>query len=567
MEARLAVSESKAIVLTEQLAAIGNELADATERGAMAEQSASEARRELVTAKAQASIATIAYQAAELEKAKRQKKQAEKEALQKKLVRLATTNAKNAVKLMHLESSDSARFAKLLKRHAAGSLPACMEYLVPFIRNQLAVLESKGEKRCMWHPMVLEGCDALRRCSRQAYDEWLESGLGALPTSDWLRRRSCDSPGETGEDPELYLAFGSELDNAGVPPNLREVALLYDEINAVGSLTFKLVKGRYACGAPSQPLPCLQTLASDPACYRLMSTSANGCRYRFFGTVDNAHSDRVFRKKIKKQLTPEQRCERLKASHVLCFMAVMVHDVSSYVPEKVLRRVVGIHAVRDCVAEDINELKWQTIANLRLYAKVRTVVTTKDGSGPNRLDDKCDTSGMGRGTSNMYVTTVIHNDVEADPDAIIHAISDMPHALKKLVSHMFKSYFGSTSRAMYATDMPTQHGSLQLHACHTHMRACMRLHAHMLMAVCSLQVLAKAYRADGSQVGRYSAGRACLQSTTMIPTDLAFCASCVVGSEGCFRSQVTDKPTTSAGQPKALRPTSMSVHACGSCSV
>lgn len=39
------------------------------------------------------------------------------------------------------------------------------------------------------------------------------------------------------------------------------------------------------------------------------------------------------------------------------------------------RRVVGVHAVRDCVAEQIQEIVIETIANLKLYLRVRVVAT------------------------------------------------------------------------------------------------------------------------------------------------------------------------------------------------
>eukprot|EP00966_Prymnesium_polylepis_P131028 3030530-Prymnesium_polylepis.1 len=72
--------------------------------------------------------------------------------------------------------------------------------------------------------------------------------------------------------------------------------------------------------------------------------------------------------------------------------------------EKVIRRVVGVHAVRNCVAEELDVLFWQTVRNLKKRCDVRTVAGVCDGASVNRLFQKMNTSGQGRGTPNAFVT-------------------------------------------------------------------------------------------------------------------------------------------------------------------
>ena len=59
--------------------------------------------------------------------------------------------------------------------------------------------------------------------------------------------------------------------------------------------------------------------------------------------------------------------------------------------EKVIRRVVGMHAVSNLAAEQADELMWYTIASLKLKARVRTRVTTCDGASAFRLVQKSNT--------------------------------------------------------------------------------------------------------------------------------------------------------------------------------
>jgi len=66
------------------------------------------------------------------------------------------------------------------------------------------------------------------------------------------------------------------------------------QVNTVGHLAFKVIKGVY----------------------------------HFYGTVDRSDKwkQRVFKKKMKKELTTEQRVQRLMSSHMLVFLAQCVHE-------------------------------------------------------------------------------------------------------------------------------------------------------------------------------------------------------------------------------------------------
>ena len=77
-----------------------------------------------------------------------------------------------------------------------------MVHLPKLIKNQLAVLKSKGKRRCTWHPEVLELCCAIYSCRGAAYAELAESGLAALPSYDHIRKLcQSGSLAITGQDP------------------------------------------------------------------------------------------------------------------------------------------------------------------------------------------------------------------------------------------------------------------------------------------------------------------------------------------------------------------------------
>lgn len=208
--------------------------------------------------------------------------------------------------------------------------------------------------------------------------------------------------GTTGHDDGLYSEFNKVLD--GLEGEKREVVLCWDEINLVGSLAFKLIKGKYV----------------------------------FFGLCDRPHRPRLFREPKEKGKSRGEQLESMRASHALVFMATVLGNTSEDQDEKIIRRVVGVHSVRNCVAEEIDELFWDTVCNLREICDVRTVAGLCDGASANRLFQKANTSGQGRGMPNQFVTTVVPNDLEDDPGAFIFQVSDISHLIKKLTNHVWK---------------------------------------------------------------------------------------------------------------------------------
>jgi hypothetical protein len=67
---------------------------------------------------------------------------------------------------------------------AEEEIPPAMVHLRHLLNNNMAVLGSKGQKRCLWHPAVLEACCVIFSSSRVAYAEVYQSGLSALLTPE-----------------------------------------------------------------------------------------------------------------------------------------------------------------------------------------------------------------------------------------------------------------------------------------------------------------------------------------------------------------------------------------------
>jgi hypothetical protein len=64
-----------------------------------------------------------------------------------------------------------------------------------------------------------------------------------------------------------------------------------------------------------------------------------------------------------------------------------------------------------------------------VYADVRTIATDSDGASAFRLQQKSSTSGQGRGTANVFVTTERPN--ASRPGAKFNMLSDTSHLHKK----------------------------------------------------------------------------------------------------------------------------------------
>lgn len=139
-------------------------------------------------------------------------------------------------------------------------LPPAQKHLRELILNQLAVLKSPT-RRCMWHPAVLEFASAIYTASPSAYAEAIAGGLIALPSMDHAKKCSRQvssklvgwsltcahviltsftarqgSTAPTGKNPVLIEALGAELDKLKVPTKLRDICLIWDEVNLTGQV-------------------------------------------------------------------------------------------------------------------------------------------------------------------------------------------------------------------------------------------------------------------------------------------------------------------------------------------
>ena len=120
--------------------------------------------------------------------------------------------------------------------------------------------------------------------NRSTYEAAQEDGLLYLPTGEHLRRLQRAQGGQTGDDPELYAEFKKDLE--GATGAGREVILLWDEINLIGHIAFRIVKGKY----------------------------------QFFGLCDKPCAHLLYRDPKAKPQTLSSKLDSMKASHALVFM-------------------------------------------------------------------------------------------------------------------------------------------------------------------------------------------------------------------------------------------------------
>ena len=154
------------------------------------------------------------------------------------------------------------------------------KYLRELIENQLTVLSSK-KRRCIWHPKVMDFATAIYTASPSAYAEAIAGGILALPSYSHVKKCArkgstvarlcrfvtltlsnhrhallCSPPDAkiaaaklvpaatgplvpqvpTGKCPELTKRLGAELDKLGVPDELRDGCLIWDEVNLLGQV-------------------------------------------------------------------------------------------------------------------------------------------------------------------------------------------------------------------------------------------------------------------------------------------------------------------------------------------
>jgi hypothetical protein len=218
----------------------------------------------------------------------------------------------------------------------------------------------------------------------------------------------------------LYKSVGKEV--AEWPDKFREAVLVYDEVDLVGKLAFKKV-GKCFC---------------------------------FFGMVDDPGYMAVFSNPNRKERTPFDMIREFKAKAALVFQCVFVHDTfnEELSTERVVRRVVGVHAVSSPPAEVVEAITTETIANLDIYAGVRVIATVSDGASAFRLQQKKATSGQGRGTANIFVSSERFDDTR--PDSVINMMSDISHLIKKAVTILHTSSPTSKSRFLMIPDYLVQ---------------------------------------------------------------------------------------------------------------
>ena len=212
----------------------------------------------------------------------------------------------------------------------------------------------------------------------------------------------------TGECAVLFEKLRTRLE--GLPPEKREMALLFDEINIVGDVAFKVVRGEY----------------------------------RFFGFIDvdtTASSVNLYGGEPK-EISRAEHVKQQVATHALVFQ---VAELSGETKPLRFRQVVGIHGVTNLNAVTLNRLFWRTAFNLHYRSNVRVVVNICDGASCNRLFQKMNTHRMGRGTPNVYQAgrawcrNPFVRPTAADPEPKIWFMSDPAHWVKKVVTHWEKS--------------------------------------------------------------------------------------------------------------------------------
>lgn len=184
------------------------------------------------------------------------------------------------------------------------------------------------------------------------------------------------------------------------------MALLFDEINIVGDIAFKVVRGEY----------------------------------QFFGFVDvdgDGGASQLFRKSSSPvEMSREEYLKKHVATHALVFQ---VAELEGKAEPLRLRQVVAVYGVHSLNGAKLNDLFWQVVENLHVWSKVQVVVSVCDGASPNRLFQKLNTHKMGKGTPNVFQPGQAYCPNPYVPGRKIWFMSDPAHWIKKIVTHWEKS--------------------------------------------------------------------------------------------------------------------------------
>ena len=151
-------------------------------------------------------------------------------------VEMAEAVAASAKIRLRLDAETRAAFQLLME---SANLPhkESQKYLRLLIENQLSCLRNSSG-RCVWHREVLDWCTDVYRANPAAYEHMAFGGFLKLPDADTCRKRAAKVQASAGVDPELYERLRHRVQN--LSPQEREMALLFDEINVVGDIAFKV---------------------------------------------------------------------------------------------------------------------------------------------------------------------------------------------------------------------------------------------------------------------------------------------------------------------------------------
>jgi hypothetical protein len=116
--------------------------------------------------------------------------------------------------------------------------PAEQRHLRLLIENQLSTLRNKSG-RCVWYREVLQWCTDVYRAKPAAYEHMAKGGFLKLPDADTVRKRAAQVQASAGKSMELLKRLKNRIKD--LPPQKREMALLFDEINIVGDIAFKVI--------------------------------------------------------------------------------------------------------------------------------------------------------------------------------------------------------------------------------------------------------------------------------------------------------------------------------------
>ena len=282
--------------------------------------------------------------------------------------------------------------------------PPEQKYLRFLIENQLSTLRNK-RGRVVWHTAVLEWCTDVYRRNPGAYEHMALGGVLKLPCADTCRKRAARLQATSGECKELFDRLKKRTE--GFSPARREMALLFDEINIVGDIAFKIQNGEW----------------------------------RFYGFVDiESYASELYVSKPK-DVTHAEYMKKQVATHALVFQVAELSGEGSSEGGPRLRQVVGIHGVTNLNAKMLNRLFWRTVRNLYLLSDITIVVNISDGASCNRLFQKMCTHDMHKGSPNDYQPgqAWCFNPFIPGGRRKIWFMSDPAHWVKKVVTHWEKS--------------------------------------------------------------------------------------------------------------------------------